>query len=544
MENGMPGDIYDIVVVLSDSDRSTQFPTPGTNQRVQNLGTGNIERYNGTAWVTDFVGDLTIISNPSTTDYGPAIKAAIATANAAGGGTVYIPAGTWPILTTIDFQSATNVTLRGAGFGTTLACQMASPNAGGILASSTTRCAIRGLRMTGAGTSTTLNGLIFAQGATQLTVDSVRFENGGNHINMNNCTYSTVSNTSHNGLTVLNSNPIFFYQCSSCSLINPIISGFVYPTATGGTPRAINIANSTNVSVVGGSITDVDFSNVGGGVGITFYGSQHCTLTGMTVNGLMAGDGINCESSSSYISISNCNSSNNNQNTGAGGGTNPPVGDGFDIFNSSHIRISNCVAYNNGKYGDHPGFEIFTCSDVTVSNCLSQGNTNEGFVIVGTPDCHLNECVANGNGTSGVYCTNESGPPDVESTDFRVTGGDYSGNNVTSGNTQTFEQCGIYLASSSTGAIVGARATDTKTTKTQQYGIYVANSSYATIVGCQCDGNAVGSIVVNVVTGTPRTTTIANDPVSVTGAKGGNAALASLLSALQGFNIITDNTTA
>jgi hypothetical protein len=44
-----------IPVVASTADRTAKYPTPSTNQRVQNLATGAIERYTGTAWVTDFI---------------------------------------------------------------------------------------------------------------------------------------------------------------------------------------------------------------------------------------------------------------------------------------------------------------------------------------------------------------------------------------------------------------------------------------------------------------------------------------------------------
>lgn len=50
-----------IPVVRSTSDRLARFPDPDVNQRVQNLGTGAIERWNGADWVTDFlnVGNTT-----------------------------------------------------------------------------------------------------------------------------------------------------------------------------------------------------------------------------------------------------------------------------------------------------------------------------------------------------------------------------------------------------------------------------------------------------------------------------------------------------
>lgn len=45
-----------VPVVASTTERNTRFPSPDTNQRVHNLGTGAIERWNGAAWATDLPG--------------------------------------------------------------------------------------------------------------------------------------------------------------------------------------------------------------------------------------------------------------------------------------------------------------------------------------------------------------------------------------------------------------------------------------------------------------------------------------------------------
>lgn len=47
---------YGVVVVLDNADRAAQFPVPLLNQRVHNLGSGDIEQWNGATWVTAFQG--------------------------------------------------------------------------------------------------------------------------------------------------------------------------------------------------------------------------------------------------------------------------------------------------------------------------------------------------------------------------------------------------------------------------------------------------------------------------------------------------------
>ena len=45
-----------VPVVATTAARNVSYPAPATDQRVFNKGTGNVERYTGTAWVTDITG--------------------------------------------------------------------------------------------------------------------------------------------------------------------------------------------------------------------------------------------------------------------------------------------------------------------------------------------------------------------------------------------------------------------------------------------------------------------------------------------------------
>lgn len=65
-----------IPVVATTAERAGKYPNPAVNQRVHNLATGNIDRWNGTAWVstplatTDplEVGALTVTGNTTLGD--------------------------------------------------------------------------------------------------------------------------------------------------------------------------------------------------------------------------------------------------------------------------------------------------------------------------------------------------------------------------------------------------------------------------------------------------------------------------------------------
>jgi len=50
-----------IPIVASPTDRSLRFPAPSTNQRVFTLSTLSIDRWTGTAWVSDFISTSTTL---------------------------------------------------------------------------------------------------------------------------------------------------------------------------------------------------------------------------------------------------------------------------------------------------------------------------------------------------------------------------------------------------------------------------------------------------------------------------------------------------
>lgn len=117
-------------VVASTGDRNFRFPSPTTNQRVFNLGTGNTERWNGSAWVVDLAGAASPLVSVSpvfnvrapafgavadgVTDDRPAFAAVAAAIAAVGGGVAYIPEGTYAVGgNTVLWPS--NTIVRGAG---------------------------------------------------------------------------------------------------------------------------------------------------------------------------------------------------------------------------------------------------------------------------------------------------------------------------------------------------------------------------------------------------------------------------------------------
>lgn len=116
-----------IPVVASTAARDALFPSAiDTNQRVQNLETGYIERYTGTQWVADFDMDSGAVKNvraygatgDGTTDDTTAIQAAVTAACTQGKATVYFPPGTYKCgALTIPSSVSNGVAFVGGGGG-------------------------------------------------------------------------------------------------------------------------------------------------------------------------------------------------------------------------------------------------------------------------------------------------------------------------------------------------------------------------------------------------------------------------------------------
>lgn len=120
-----------IPVVASNADRAARFPSPSTNQRVWNLGSGWLERWNGSTWVGEVPmgagGNLGVfnVKDPrygatgdGVTNDATAIQAAITAAEDAGGGIVFLPRGDYIVNSTLTFTPTSTETLELRGEGT------------------------------------------------------------------------------------------------------------------------------------------------------------------------------------------------------------------------------------------------------------------------------------------------------------------------------------------------------------------------------------------------------------------------------------------
>lgn len=115
-----------IPIVDNNTDRAARYPTPATNQRIQNLAAGTTQRWTGSVWTDDWASDGSQNGeavNVRAAPYGAfgdgvhddtaAIMAAIAAVSSSRGGTVFFPPGVY--LTTGITVTDQRVDLIGSG---------------------------------------------------------------------------------------------------------------------------------------------------------------------------------------------------------------------------------------------------------------------------------------------------------------------------------------------------------------------------------------------------------------------------------------------
>ena len=262
---------------------------------------------------------------------------------------------------------------------------------------------------------------IAATSASEMTIDSVNFVGGLYGIHLNMCADFRISNVSFSTTAVTGGAFIFIQGGGPGTIVNPRIEAMIMETNSGPLAsvgcRLIYLQNCAQVSVDNPFINGVDCSKIGASGAVSFSGASYCSLTGGIINNNTNCDGVLCESQSnlggqgaSYINISNVVSTNNSSNTSPAGAE-AQTGDGFDVFNSSHIYFSNCVAEGNGTWNGNPqeGFEIFASYDVVCTGCSAIGNGNAtlaeagfGWSVVNSPFTKMIGCTSNYNALDGV----------------------------------------------------------------------------------------------------------------------------------------------
>jgi len=184
--------------------------------------------------------------------------------------------------------------------------------------------------------TTTTTASIAATNVSEITVENVIFQGGDYGVYFTGCSDFRVVNPVFN-TTPPSGGCFYFSNGGPGTIVNPRVDPMVIASGGLAIQGLIYLIKMAGVSIVNPHIINVDCSNIvnAGAGAVRFNGCSHCSLTGGVIEGCLNCDGILTENVASYINISNVISNNNSSIRGVGSGH--ANGDGFDIFNSSHI---------------------------------------------------------------------------------------------------------------------------------------------------------------------------------------------------------------
>jgi parallel beta-helix repeat protein len=279
---------------------------------------------------------------------------------------------------------------------------LSDPHASIVQQNNTT---VRGCTLSSSQTSGPTGGEIFSQGTSNVHVENVTFIGGGYHIHYDTVSNFSIKNTHHVSVTAEGASPILVSSSVHGQIVSPRIDGFTVPAGKWQI-RLISVNKSSFVDVSDPVIHDVDASAVNGCGGVSFSASTKSTLHGGEISGLKNCDGVLTESAgsvpSSEIEITGTTSGGHDR--AAGVGKYAHNGEGFDIFNSTRIRLSGVTVRNNATYSSsrQPGIEVSNSSEITISNSTISDNGGEGIKVDGSPMVTIRDSHTNHNGGAGI----------------------------------------------------------------------------------------------------------------------------------------------
>jgi hypothetical protein len=267
-------------------------------------------------------------------------------------------------------------------------------------------------------TSVPIQGEIQSIDTENVELDNVTFVGGGNLVYWDGVSdflisdNKVVSITAFTPVTQKAQSGYYLLHCSQGQVNNLNTSAFVFPAGSQSIPAILGIYLSHDITVNNIFISHVDASYTFGGSGIQIGGSTNITVNGgvITYNAKMDGvttlsfpfEGIGLNPSYG-ITITGLNAS---YNGGQGLNTAAPLslGDGIDVINTAHVRISNCMLLGSGYIGNQqPAIWLFLDDDVVVENTDMSDGSMGGIDISGSPNVRLVNNTINRNQASGTF---------------------------------------------------------------------------------------------------------------------------------------------
>jgi hypothetical protein len=282
--------------------------------------------------------------------------------------------------------------------------------------------------------STPVTGEVQSVNTDHVELDNVTFEGGGNLVYWDGVTDFSITDNKVVSITAVDpianavENGYYLVNCLHGRIDNLMASSFVFPAGPGSIPAILALNLSSDISITNVYINDVDASFTFGGSGIQINGSSHITVKDGSITHNAKMDGITSESFSnkvpSYdITITGIDAS---YNGGQGLNADAPLslGDGIDIINSGHVRISDCIILGSGYIGnEQPAIWLFLDDDVVVANSDLSDSSMGGLDIAGSPNVVLMNNTINRNQASGTFSEAQIGTATSAGSTVTFTGG-------------------------------------------------------------------------------------------------------------------------
>jgi len=249
----------------------------------------------------------------------------------ANGGSVFIKAGIYPLLSTITINKA-NVQLIGSGYGSKITTSLDIPM---ISAIGYSHLIVDSLFLYGSGAGKTLNNGLYISSSNRSVVMNCYFENIGN-------------------------NSIYFYQSTDCIARENEISGCYL--------GILISATATNCIIINNYVHS-------GSTGIHLLSSNNNFILNNICSGLTAGDGINLTSADNILIVGNICQSNNS--------------DGIQIDNSDNCIIFNNICKSNSSKGIYLHNAVGAPNEDIIVNNICLLNTAAQIDITNGTDIKL-----------------------------------------------------------------------------------------------------------------------------------------------------------
>ena len=269
-------------------------------------------------------------------------------------------------------------------------------------------------------TSTFILGEVQSVNTDHVELDSVTFVGGGNLAYWSGVRHFRISDNKVVSITAVDTAAnapaagYYLVNCSRGHVDNLTASSFVFPSGMNLT-GVLELVLSNHIAVNNPMISDVDASYVHGGAGVVvIQGSTNIFVNGGLITRNANMDGVLSQSyqnnvRSSHITITGLYSS---YNGGVGLNTKAPLGlgDGLDLINTRHIRVSHCILDGNGSLHDEqPGIWLFLDEDVRVADSDISNGSMAGIAAAGSRNVRLTRDSINNNQATGVFTEWQAG---------------------------------------------------------------------------------------------------------------------------------------